>query len=111
MQAARVGALLDFLEKPEKVSDTDKAEKVRPALLLFLILCSALLMERRLAVNVPYCVQIASFLFASKFVALHAARGHRRVTLLAPKLACAETPWLSPGGKGKGEEGQGKGEG
>lgn len=30
-----MGALLDFLEKPEKVSDTDKAEKVRPALWMF----------------------------------------------------------------------------
>ncbi|CAK0784638.1 hypothetical protein CVIRNUC_007842 [Coccomyxa viridis] len=31
LDAAKVGALLDFLEKPEKVSDTDKAEKVAKA--------------------------------------------------------------------------------
>lgn len=39
-----MGALLDFLEKPEKVSDTDKAEKARPALLPLLLLCTAPLM-------------------------------------------------------------------
>ena len=39
-----MGALLDFLEKPEKVSNTDKAEKVRPALLPFADVCPALLM-------------------------------------------------------------------
>ena len=28
MQAGKVSSVMDFLEKPEKLSDTDKAEKV-----------------------------------------------------------------------------------
>lgn len=29
VQAAKVSSVMDFLEKPEKQSETDKAEKVR----------------------------------------------------------------------------------
>ena len=89
-----MGALLDFLEKPEKVSDTDKAEKVGPALLPSTDGSPSSADDRSLAVNLPLYVQIACFLASLQFSALHAAIGHGRVTVLMPKLACTEAPWL-----------------